>query len=217
VACHDSREASINDPAGTGRMSAQARPRYKGDLAVFILIALSVGLMLVVDNRTAVLTKRAAYYFQSYDFLSLISGSSGHADQTMGASAYIQWLRESPVAVAFGVGPGNAAFHAFEHCSLGEGGESATGIILSSRFPLIDMLGSIGLVGIFLLVLFGRYCWKTSTASLRFFPEATVSHILFLHGVLLFLILYLLTFDCTLLTWLTLGILHRLSDYTNLP
>ena len=84
----------------------------------------------------------------------------GGRDQETAVSGYISLLSESPGALVFGVGPGNAAFHAYKYLSAATTGDASKGLILSSRFPVLDSVAAIGFIGIILQGYLWSLLWK---------------------------------------------------------
>jgi hypothetical protein len=190
----------------------QADSRKNEGLKILGILILAVVLLFTVETRFHVLSHRFEVYLEGYGLLNRPSEWFQSNEQKSTAAAYLAWLLHSPSATLFGAGPGNGPFYAYEYFSY-DTGRAGTTMLLNSRLPIIESVASIGLIGTFCMAAFWWYCWKISALSLRTAQSELVSRIIVLRGILVFLILYLFSNDCTILVWLIFGMLFRLSTY----
>lgn len=183
------------------------------DLLIYILIVITVCLLIAVESKTHVIGKRTNYYVRIAG-LADEQGPQGPVrgqSHSMAATLYWEWLRDSPLSLAFGVGPGNGGFHAFKYSGTSLEGDISHGVILSSRFAILDMIAATGLLGTFLQFFFWWQCWQRSARQVRSSGSSSIESRLFVRGMFLFLIAMLPIYNTTSLVWLFAGILLRTS------
>jgi hypothetical protein len=179
-------------------------------LAMYVFIVITVCLLIIVESKTHVIGSRTEFYLKS---AGLIKEEDPRRQQghKMAATLYLEWLKNSPVSLAFGVGPGNAGSHAYKYGGTEIAGDVARGVVLSSRFAILDMIGATGLLGTFLQFFFWWQCWQRSAGQVGSSGSSSIESRLFVRGMFLFLIAMLPWYNATPLVWLFAGILLRTS------
>lgn len=182
-------------------------------LKIGAVLVVTVAIVSMAEIRTGAVSQRFEHYLDAFGLLNRPSEWFQSPDQEDTAAAYLAWLVDSPSALLCGVGPGNGPFYAYNYFSY-DTGRSRTTMLLNPRLPIIESLASLGVLGTVLLAVFWWRCWKIPVAPVRSRSAALMSRVSFLRGILAFLLLYMLSNDCTSLVWLMLGMLLRLSTDT---
>ena len=190
--------------------SLQTGGGKSSSLAMYVFIVVTVCLLIIVENKTHVLGSRTEFYMEAGGLINE-QGPGREQGLSMGATLYLEWLKDSPLSLAFGVGPGNAGFHAYKYAGTGMAGDVAHGVVLSSRFAILDMIGATGLLGTFLQFFFWWQCWQRSAGQVGSSGSSSIESRLFVRGMFLFLIAMLPWYNATPLVWLFAGILLRTS------
>lgn len=196
----------------------RSRLAFKGDetLKLVSLLVVTVVCLFMVEVRVRAVSQRFEIYLGGFGLLNRPSEWFQSPDQKDTAAAYMAWLLDSPSALLCGVGPGNGPFYAYDYFSYNTG-PSRTTMLLNPRLPIIESLASVGLVGTVLLAAFWWRCWKLPIVQMRTRSVALMNRVFFLRGILVFLMLYLFSYDCTPLIWLMLGMLLRVITDTQEP
>jgi hypothetical protein len=171
----------------------------KGQLA--ILIALFVICFAGVEYKTGYMSLRYDHYLTAMGIARndelTVGGESGIA-----STAYFRAMADNPVQSIIGFGLGNIGFFAYKYLD-DTSPDYLDATVLSSRFPLIDLLAGIGGLGLTcVIILWLRWLLYVKDFSIRMREPS----LLFLYYLQVFLLIALLVLDTFSLIWLFFGI-----------
>jgi hypothetical protein len=157
-----------------------------------------------IEFKTGFLSPRIDYYISSMTAKDIDQDKENRTN-----FAYIKVLATNPLPTFVGYGIGNIGFIAYDYLDE-KSPDRLSGGILSSRFPLLDLLAGIGILGMSMFILL----WFKWSLYIRYHCITMNEPILFfLYYMIIFLLIMLFVLNTFSLIWLFFGIAFALIKH----